>query len=52
MDMQNSIYSEFGPDGLRFLKDGIKVSKEGLSKVTMLSKYLLLIFKYKFNLII
>lgn len=28
--LASSIYSEIGPDGLKFLKDNIKVSKEGL----------------------
>jgi hypothetical protein len=30
--LAGSIYSEIGPDGLKFLKDNIKVSKEGLHK--------------------
>lgn len=33
-ELANSVYSEIGPDGLRFLKDDIKVSKEGLTKVS------------------
>ena len=32
--LAGSIYSEIGPDGLKFLKDNIKVSKEGLHKTT------------------
>jgi hypothetical protein len=31
--LAGSIYSEIGPDGLKFLKDNIKVSKDGLSKM-------------------
>lgn len=30
--LEKSVYSEIGPDGLRFLKDGIKVSQQGLQK--------------------
>ena len=32
--LAGSVYSEIGPDGLKFLKDNIKVSKEGLSKIS------------------
>jgi hypothetical protein len=32
--LANSIYSEIGPDGLKFLKDNIRVSKEGLMKIS------------------
>jgi hypothetical protein len=32
--LAGSIYSEIGPDGLKFLKDNIRVSKEGLIKIT------------------
>lgn len=28
--LAGSVYSEIGPDGLRFLKENIRVSKEGL----------------------
>ena len=32
--LAGSIYSEIGPDGLKFLKDNIRVSKEGLIKIS------------------
>jgi hypothetical protein len=32
--LAGSIYSEIGPDGLKFLKDNIKVSREGLIKMS------------------
>ena len=32
--MTGSVYSEIGPDGLKFLKDNIKVSKDGLLKLS------------------
>jgi hypothetical protein len=31
-NLTSSVYSEIGPDGLRFLKYDIKVSKHGLSQ--------------------
>ncbi len=33
-NLANSVYSEIGKDGLRFIKDDIKVGKEGLSKIS------------------
>lgn len=33
-EMEKSIFSEIGPDGLRFLKYGVHIGPEGLATIT------------------
>lgn len=32
--MLGSVYSEIGPDGLKFLKENLRVSKDGIEKMS------------------